>query len=79
MIELRNFEKLMNTEEIIKEIKRLPSKKRVMIEIALKEIRKAETDARLRKAADELYDDYANDLELTALTVLDSEEFYEPR
>lgn len=69
----------MNTEEIIKEIKRLPSKKRVMIEIALKEIRKAETDARLRKAADELYDDYANDLELTALTVLDSEEFYEPR
>jgi rRNA-processing protein FCF1 len=79
LIELRNFEKLMNTEEIIKEIKRLPSKKRVMIEIALKEIRKAETDARLRKAADELYDDYANDLELTALTVLDSEEFYEPR
>lgn len=69
----------MNTEEIIKEIKRLPSKKRVMIEIALKEIRKAETDARLRKAADELYDDYANDTELTALTVLDSEEFYEPR
>lgn len=69
----------METQEIIKEIVRLPVEKRLEIEKALKKIRKAEMSARLQKAAEEMYDDYLNDKELTAFTVLDSEEFYEPR
>lgn len=65
----------MGTEEIIKEIVRLPIEKRLEIENALKKIRKAEMSARLQKAAEEMYEDYLNDKELTAFTVLDSEQF----
>ncbi len=72
-------DRVMTTEEIIKEIEQLPNEKRLLIEKAIKSLRKAETDKQLRIAADALYDDYKNDKELTAFTVLDSEEFYEPR
>lgn len=69
----------MTIKEIIKEIEQLPYEKRLLIEKALRSMKKVETDNQLRLAADALYDNYKNDKELTAFTVLDGEEFYEPR
>lgn len=42
-------------------------------------IRKQEEEDQMKKAADELYEDYLSDKELTAFTNLDFESFYETR
>ena len=70
----------MGTKELIKEIKKLPKEERfLIIEEALASIRKEEMSAKMKEAANRLYDDYKNDSELTSFTALDSEGFYEPR
>jgi predicted metallopeptidase len=70
----------MGTTEIIKEIKRLPVDKRLrIIEQTLKFIREAESKKQIEKAVGALSNDYSNDKELTALTSLDFEDFYEAR
>jgi len=70
----------MKTTEIIKEIQRLPIPKRIyVIEKAIRSIRKQEDKNQLKKAADELYDLYKSDKELTVLTDIDFEDFYETR
>jgi hypothetical protein len=56
----------MKTKELIKEIQKLP-------------VRKQEEEGRMKMAADELYEDYRTDKELTAFTDLDLENFYETR
>ena len=69
----------MGTTELIKEIKRLPIDKRLkIVEQTLKSIRESETK-QLEKASDALYTDDIADKELTALTGLDFEDFYEAR
>ena len=70
----------MKTTEIIKEIQRLPIPKRIyVIEKAIRSIRKQEDKNQLKKATDKLYDLYESDKELTALTDIDFEDFYETR
>jgi hypothetical protein len=70
----------MKTKELIKEIQKLPVRKRIyVIERSMNLIRKQEEEDQMKKAADELYEDYLTDKELTAFTNLDFENFYETR
>jgi hypothetical protein len=70
----------MKTKELIKEIQKLSVRKRIyVIERSMHLMRKQEEEDQLKKAADELYDDYLTDKELTAFTNLDFENFYEAR
>jgi hypothetical protein len=70
----------MRTNEILKEIKRLPVRKRIyLIEKAIHSIREQEEKDQMKKAVDKLYSDYTNDKELTAFTDIDFEDFYETR
>jgi len=70
----------MRTNEIIKEIKRLPVSKRIyVVEKAIHSIRMQEKAKTLENAANALYSDYKNDIELTAFTSLDIVEFYETK
>ncbi len=70
----------MKTKELIKEIQKLPVRKRIyVIERSMHLIRKQEEEDQMKKGADELYEDYLTDKELTAFTNLDFENFYETR
>jgi hypothetical protein len=70
----------MRTNELIKEIERLPIQKRMLvIEKAIHSLRKNESSIHMEKAAASLYSDYATDKELTSFTNLDFEDFYEAR
>jgi hypothetical protein len=70
----------MKTKELIKEIQKLPVRKRIyVIERSMNLIRKQEDEDQLKKAADDLCADYLADKELTAFTNLDFESFYETR
>lgn len=70
----------MKTKELIKEIEKLPVRDRIyVIERSMNLIRKQEKKDQMKKAADELYEDYLTDNELTVFTDLDFENFYETR
>ena len=70
----------MQTNDIIKEIKRLPITKRFyVVEETIKSIKKDEIQNQMKLAADKLYIDYTNDKELTIFTSLDFENFYETK
>ena len=70
----------MKTKELIKEIQKLPVRKRIyVIERSMHLIRKQEERDQMKKAADKLHGDYLTDKELTAFTNLDFENFYETR
>lgn len=70
----------MRTNDIIKEIQRLPVSKRIyVVEKTIHSIRKQEDKNNIKKAADTLYADYKADNELTAFTNLDFENFYEAK
>ncbi len=70
----------MKSEEIIKEINRLPLRKRIyVIEKAIHSIREQEEKEQMSKAVDSLYSDYKNDKELTVFTNIDFEDFYETK
>jgi len=70
----------MFTTDLIKEIQRLPLSKRVyVVEETLKSIKREESQNQMKLAADELYEDYVNDKELTIFTSLDLENFYETK
>ncbi len=68
----------MRTQEILKEIQRLPISERIyVVEKTIHSIRKLEEKNVMEKAAAALLGDYKNDQELTAFTNLDFENFYE--
>ena len=70
----------MRTNEIIREIQKLPIQKRILvIEKTIRTIRKQEETNQMKKASDALYVDYKSDKELTVFTNLDFEDFYEAR
>ena len=70
----------MQTIELIQEIQRLPLTKRFyVVEETIKSIKKEEMSHQMEWAANELYNDYVNDKELTAFTTLDFENFYETK
>jgi hypothetical protein len=66
--------------DLIQEIQRLPlTKKFYMVEETIKSIKKEEMQLQMELAANELYEDYVNDKELTAFTSLDFDNFYETK
>lgn len=70
----------MRTNDIIKEINRLPVSKRIyVVEKTIHSIRTEEDKNVMKKAADALYGDYKTDNELTAFTNLDFTDFYETK
>ena len=70
----------MHTIDLIREIQRLPISKRLyVVEETIKSIKKEEMQHQMELAANDLYNDYVNDKELTAFTSLDLEKFYEAR
>jgi hypothetical protein len=70
----------MRTNDIIKEIQRLPISKRIyVVEKTIHSIRTQEDKNVMKKAADTLYTDYKTDTELTAFTNLDYVDFYETK
>jgi len=70
----------MNTSELIKEIQRLPIQQRIyVVEKTIHSIRKEEDLKQLSTAAEVMYSEYKTDIDLTAFTVLDFENFYETR
>jgi hypothetical protein len=70
----------MLADELIQEIKQLPlQKKFLVVEETIKSIKKDEDANQMFFAANELYEDYKTDKELTAFTSLDLEDFYETR
>ncbi len=70
----------MNSKELIKEIQKLPLKRRIyVIKRSMYLIRKQAEDRLMKQAVEELYEDYLTDKELTVFTDLDLESFYETR
>jgi hypothetical protein len=70
----------MDTRELVQEIERLPFEKKIFVmEEILKSIKRDKTSNSMQRAAEELYDDYVNDSELTAFSTLDADDFYEAR
>jgi hypothetical protein len=70
----------MKTTELIKEIQKLPLRKRIyVIERTIRLIRKQEEERQMEIAAEALYEDYKDNKELTAFTNIDFENFYEAR
>jgi hypothetical protein len=70
----------MRTNEIIREIQRLPVSKRIYVaEKTIQSIRTQEDKNLMQKAAAALYADYRTDSELTAFTNLDFTDFYEAK
>jgi len=71
---------IMETQEILKAIKKLPvNKQMLIIEKTLKTLRESDTREKMIDAANTLFDDYSKNKELTEFTVLDCESFYETR
>ncbi|MDD3567581.1 MAG: hypothetical protein PHT92_04185 [Bacteroidales bacterium] len=76
----RKAQRVMETSEIIRAIRKLPVSKRMLIvEKTLKTIRESETRKKMVNAAESLFEDYKNDKELTAFSQLDFEGFYETK
>jgi len=70
----------METQEILKAIKKLPRNKQMLIiEKTLRTIRESDTRQKMADAAEALFADYKSNEELTEFTVLDCESFYETR
>lgn len=70
----------MEANELIKQIQKLPVRKQLyVIERSMNFIRKQEDKEEMKKAADDLYEDYLTDKELTVFTNLDFENFYETK
>jgi hypothetical protein len=70
----------MRTGDIIKEIKQLPVEKRMLIvEKAIRSIRKQTDEQQMLFAAEKLYSEYSGNKELTEFTNLDFDDFYEAR
>jgi len=70
----------MRTNEIIKEIQRLPIAKRIyVVEKTIHSIRMQEDKNQMKKAAELLISDYNTNQELTLFTKLDFDDFYEAK
>lgn len=70
----------MRTNDLIREIQRLPISKRIyVVEKTIHSIRTQEDKNIMGKAANTLFSDYKNASELTVFTSLDFEDFYETK
>lgn len=70
----------MKEKDLLKELMKLPFKKRMfIIEKVIHSIREEEESDGMYQAAEDLFEDYNTDKELTAFTDLDPEDFYETK
>jgi hypothetical protein len=70
----------MRTDELIREIQKLPVQKRIyVIEKSLHSLRRQEEKKAMNEAAELMWQDYKSDKELTAFTKIDFEDFYETK
>jgi len=70
----------MGTQQLIREIEKLPITRRMaIIERTLKSMREREYKNQMEKASEAILNDYETNKELTAFTSLDLEDFYESR
>jgi hypothetical protein len=70
----------MRTDELIKEIQKLPIQKRIyVIEKSLHSLRNQEEKKAMNEATELMWPDYKSDKELTAFTKIDFEDFYETK
>ena len=70
----------METTKILKQIEQLPIDQRILIiEKTLKLIREREFKDRMRKAVEELHEEYKTNKNLTAFTDIDYDSFYETK
>ncbi|HMQ69493.1 MAG TPA: hypothetical protein PKA90_11050 [Ignavibacteria bacterium] len=69
----------MSTLELINEIKKLPSKERLIVIEKIKESLFEKEVSQIERAAELFAEDYKTDNELIAFTSLDYEDFYETR
>ncbi len=70
----------MRTNDIIREIQRLPISKRIyVVEKTIHSIRTIKDKNVIKKAADVLYSDYKTDKDLTAFTNLNFVDFYKAK
>ena len=70
----------METTKILKQIEQLPIDQRILIiEKTLKLIREREFKDRMRKAVEELHEEYKTNKNLTAFTDIDCDSFYETK
>lgn len=70
----------MRTNDIIREIQRLPISKRIyVVEKTIRSIRTKEDENVIKKAVDASYADYKTDNDLTVFANLDFEKFYEAK
>lgn len=64
----------------MKEIEKHPAKNQICVtEQSISSIQKQEKEYSLKKAADDLFEDYVNDMELSVFTNLDFETFHEAK
>ncbi|MGF7137835.1 hypothetical protein [Roseimarinus sediminis] len=70
----------MNTSEIIRAIEELPTLERIyIVERTIRSIRKSKDIQKMEKAASALLTDYESDYELTSMTKIDMDDFYEAK
>ena len=68
----------MRTYTLINEIQRLPISRQMYIaEMIIKSVRKKESKNQMQLAAEQLYNEYATNKELTIFTNIDFDNFYE--
>lgn len=71
---------VMNVQEIIKEIRKLPVRKRMyVIEKTIGLMRREENEIQLNHASDVLSDEFRTNKDLTRFTDIDFDDFYEAR
>jgi hypothetical protein len=69
----------MSTTELLKEIAKLPIDERLLlVEETIKSVRES-SDEKIKQAVEIMTDEYKNNKDLTALTSLDFEDFYEAK
>lgn len=74
------IEPVMNTDDLINEIERLPIDDRMLIiEKTIHSVREQNENRKLAKAARALVPEYLKNNNLTSFTALDFEEFYETK
>lgn len=70
----------MSTSEILEKIAQLsPAEKLFVVEKTISDLLKSTTEQQMQAAAAALENDYRTDAELTALSTLDFEDFYETK
>lgn len=70
----------MKSKDLMKEIEKHPAKNQICVtERSISSIHRQGKECCMKKAADDLFEDYVNDMELSVFTNLDFETFHEAK